>query len=80
MLTDFLKNLNLEVPMATYSAKGVNFFVEVHSLEDYGQYFSINRDSNFVSWEIKPKYIMKKLLEKMQTDFSNQCNTEIPHN
>lgn len=23
----FLKNLNLEVPMATYSAKGVNCFV-----------------------------------------------------
>ena len=35
MLTDFSENLNLEIPVATYSPKGINFWVEVRCLVDY---------------------------------------------
>ena len=35
MLTDFSENLSLEIPMATYSPKGINFCVEVRCLVDY---------------------------------------------
>ena len=79
IVTDFQKFLNFNFPQLIITLKMLIFVSKCTAWYATELSMHIERNLNFLNWNIKPEYMMKKSLGKMVTDFSRLLHLEILH-